>query len=162
MPLSKNALLRGIGMILLLAIMSTSAVSCMRSQVSIRAQQPPRLEAPMDSVPISATPEPLPTEAQALSNPIPADQNSVSAGQTLFVTYCVMCHGQDAKGTGPVGQSFQPPPADLTSPSMDSLSDGQIFTFISNGFGRMPPFRYDLNQDQRWNVVNYVRSLRKG
>ncbi len=43
-----------------------------------------------------------------------AGSKSVPAGSGLFSTYCVVCHGADGKGTGPLADSLKRRPADLT------------------------------------------------
>lgn len=35
-------------------------------------------------------------------------------GQVLFEHYCAVCHGKDAKGTGPAADALKKTPADLT------------------------------------------------
>ena len=54
----------------------------------------------------------------------------------------------------------QRPPADLTSPVVRSLSDGAIFLTISNGkLPYMVPLNENLTVRERWDVVNYLRTL---
>ena len=36
-------------------------------------------------------------------------------GRDLFQFYCATCHGQDARGSGPVAAALKTPPADLTT-----------------------------------------------
>lgn len=98
-------------------------------------------------------------QAQGIANPVAGAPESLKAGQSVFETYCVMCHGEDGKGSGPVGRYFDPPPADLTAGFMAQISDGQLFVMITNGVGRMPPFQDDLTEEQRWQVVDYLRTL---
>lgn len=43
-----------------------------------------------------------------------AGSKSIPAGSGLFSTYCVVCHGADGKGTGPLADSLKRRPADLT------------------------------------------------
>lgn len=45
----------------------------------------------------------------------PAGNKSIPAGSGLFSTYCVVCHGADGKGTGPLADSLKRRPADLTA-----------------------------------------------
>lgn len=45
----------------------------------------------------------------------PAGNKSVPAGSGLFSTYCVVCHGTDGKGSGPLAESLKRRPADLTA-----------------------------------------------
>jgi mono/diheme cytochrome c family protein len=49
--------------------------------------------------------------------PVSAEQTpakSIPAGSGLYSTYCAVCHGADAKGTGPLADSLKRRPADLT------------------------------------------------
>ena len=45
----------------------------------------------------------------------PAGNKSIPAGSGLFSTYCIVCHGADARGTGPLASSLKKRPADLTA-----------------------------------------------
>ena len=95
-------------------------------------------------------------------NPIPPNSDSVAAGHTLFVANCVPCHGLTGKGDGPVGLTLNPRPADLTLHAVPGVhTDGQLYTWISNGFAGsvMPAFKSVLSDNDRWNLVNYVRTL---
>ena len=60
-----------------------------------------------------------------------------------------------------VAAFFQFKPADLTTVIVQSNSDGAIFLTISNGvIGRMPALNENLNVRDRWDVVNYIRTLK--
>ncbi|MBI2953030.1 MAG: cytochrome c [Chloroflexi bacterium] len=138
-------------------------LSCsnMRAQPSFRPQQGPR---PSTSEGIVATNDPTgpvrPVTVQQAAIGA-ASGDATMAGEDVYKTYCAMCHGVDGRGTGPVGQAFNPPPADLTAAVLDQRSDVLLFTFVSSGFGRMPPFQSDLTEEQRWAVIGYIRTLRK-
>jgi copper transport protein len=95
-------------------------------------------------------------------NPIPLNAESIAAGQTLFSTNCALCHGQTGRGDGPVGLSLNPRPADLTQHAVVGIhTDAQLFEWITNGFpgSRMPAFKSTLSDTDRWNLVNFIRSL---
>jgi mono/diheme cytochrome c family protein len=97
----------------------------------------------------------------APANPVPPDDISLARGEQLFNINCVICHGQAGQGDGVVAAFFEFKPADLTSVIVQSISDGAIFLTISNGVtGRMPPLNENLNVRDRWDVVNYVRTLK--
>jgi mono/diheme cytochrome c family protein len=97
-----------------------------------------------------------------LKNPIPMSATSVAAGRALFQTNCVVCHGADARGDGPMAQTLNPRPADLTASHVDIHTDGDLYGWIKNGYpgSAMPGFGGKLSDDQIWQLVNYIRSLR--
>jgi mono/diheme cytochrome c family protein len=97
------------------------------------------------------------------ANPVAADPSSMARGAELFNINCTACHGSDGKGTGPVAPFLQnKKPVDLTGPIASSLSDGGIFMIISNGTpGGMPALNENLTVRERWDVVNYVRTLQQ-
>jgi mono/diheme cytochrome c family protein len=97
----------------------------------------------------------------APANPVPADKTSIARGRQLFQTHCVTCHGAEGKGNGTVAAFFtKKKPADLTSPAIQVLSDGTIFMVISNGFGFMPALNENFTVRERWDLVNYFRTLK--
>ncbi len=52
--------------------------------------------------------------AQAQIEKAPIKQTSPVDGKVMFDSYCAVCHGKDAKGTGPAAASMKKTPADLT------------------------------------------------
>jgi mono/diheme cytochrome c family protein len=98
----------------------------------------------------------------SLANPVPLDLASTRAGQTLYEEYCLQCHGVQGKGDGPAGLAINPPPADLTIHTAPGVHpDGQLFEWISNGYpgSVMPAFGELLSEEQRWHLVNYIRTF---
>jgi len=93
-----------------------------------------------------------------LSNPIPATAESINKGKQLFTIYCVPCHGVSGTGDGLVGEKLVMRPFDLTSPSVQAVTDGLIFGYITFGGAVMPVYGNDMSPTERWHVVNYVRS----
>jgi copper transport protein len=105
---------------------------------------------------------PASTASGELANPIPPNPESVAAGKVVFTTNCVPCHGVSGKGDGPIGITLNPRPADLTIHAVPGVhSDGQLFEWITNGFpgSVMPAFKKVLSDDDRWNLVNYMRTF---
>jgi copper transport protein len=104
---------------------------------------------------------PLPA-TNSQENPIPPSAESVAAGKALFEVRCVPCHGTSGKGDGPLGLTLNPHPADLTIHAIPGVhTDAQLFEWISNGFpgSAMPAFKSLLSDTDRWNLVNFIRTL---
>lgn len=95
-------------------------------------------------------------------NPIPKTAESIAIGRSLFLQHCVECHGSDAHGDGPLASQLNPPPADLYAAHVDYHTDMQLFDWIKGGISgsAMPGFKGQMTDQEIWNVVNYVRSLR--
>lgn len=91
-------------------------------------------------------------------NPIPAGPESVQRGEKLYVIYCTPCHGVSGKGDGAVTPRFIPPP-DLASPQVQGKPDGHISYYIGYGGAIMPAYGEALSVGERWDIVNYVRTL---
>jgi len=115
---------------------------------------------PPGAVPVQGVEPPMTQEEadQRLVDPVPPDQASLEEGKKRFETFCVPCHGLDAKGQGPVAPKFIPPP-DLTQDLFKGRTDGYIYATIRNGGAIMPAFGERLSPRERWDVVNYVRRL---
>jgi mono/diheme cytochrome c family protein len=99
-------------------------------------------------------------EAAALRrNPISATPASVDKGGELFVIYCTPCHGARGKGDGPVSTKFVPP-ADLTNADLQKgRTDGYWQSYLSVGGAVMPSYGEALSAEERWHVVNFLRTL---
>lgn len=130
----------------------------MVEQPSIAYEQGPRLAAPAAAIPVQG---PVLIAGQPATEPIPANANSLQRGQVLFGIHCAVCHRPGGAGNGPLSGFFSPKPADLTSSAVQSLSDAEIFLVITQGRGLMPSLAENLSPGERWNVINYLRSLKK-
>lgn len=96
-------------------------------------------------------------DAASIPNPTPATAESVARGKYLFEITCIPCHGPEGRGDGPVGQVFEPAPANLNEDYTQDQADGQIFFTLTRGRGAMPFYRDSLSQQERWDVINYVK-----
>ena len=105
-----------------------------------------------------------PPRAARKANPIPADATSIAQGKELFVSSCLPCHGPQGKGDGPAAISLdrngtRVKPGNLSDPRMWQQTDGAIFWKMTEGNSPMPAFGETLKEEQRWALVNYVRTL---
>lgn len=133
----------------------------MANQPSIKPQEQPFLPPPQ-SVPIHGRERKVELlEASELKNPVEATPASLEQGQRLFAIYCAVCHGTNAKGKGPIAKKLTTPPDDLTQTSTAEQPDGYLYTVIREGGDTMPGQAEGLSSRERWDIVNYLRSLQK-
>ena len=102
----------------------------------------------------------IPEEAKLRRNPVALSPAAISSARAIYLDKCVQCHGESGKGDGPDAASYYPSPTSLVDAThMSSVTDGEIFYQISQGRKPMPAFRRKLSEEQRWQLVLYVRSL---
>jgi mono/diheme cytochrome c family protein len=104
---------------------------------------------------------PSPASADTIKNQIKSDPASVVSGKKIYAQYCVTCHGEKGKGDGIAAPGLPKPPADHTSGFVQSQTDGALFWIITMGNTPMPSYKTSLTATQRWQVINYIRTLAK-
>jgi mono/diheme cytochrome c family protein len=130
----------------------------MEIQPSFASQEAPR-PVPARSIPVEGAA--YVPGAGAPKNPVPADGTSIARGAQLFTIHCQMCHGSGGQGNGTIAAFLvTKKPTDLTSDLVQGREDGAIFLTISNGFGMMPPLNENFTVRERWDLVNFVRTLK--
>src|SRR5262245_25234677 len=102
---------------------------------------------------------PAPNAAQ--KNPIASTQESIGAGQKIYSKTCAMCHGKTGDADGPAVIELNIHPAKLSDPKIATESDGSLFWKITTGKKPMPAYGKRISETDRWNLVNYVRTLSK-
>ncbi len=95
---------------------------------------------------------------EKLTNPVASNDESIGRGKTLFGAHCSGCHGSSGYGNGPDSTKLDPPPANLYK-TAEKRSDGYLFLQISQGRLGMPIWKKRLETNQRWDIVNYLKSL---
>jgi mono/diheme cytochrome c family protein len=102
-----------------------------------------------------------PAPHAAKKNPIASTQDSLAAGQKIYSKTCAFCHGKSGDADGPAVIELNIHPARLSDPQLDTESDGALFWKITTGKRPMPAYGKRLSQTDRWNLVNYIRTLPK-
>ena len=105
-----------------------------------------------------------PGRAARKENPIITDAKALAQGKELFVAACLPCHGPTGKGDGPVAATLerdgkQIRPGNLSDSKLWQQSDGALFWKISEGKTPMPAFQEALTEEQRWQIITFVRTL---
>ena len=133
--------------------------SFMEIQPSFRPMENPR-PIPERSIPVEG-PVSIPNLG-APENPVPVDEISIARGAQLFSIHCQMCHGPGGEGNGPIAPflvNFKP--ANLTLAVVQDKSDGALVLTVTNGVtDRMPALNENLTVRERWDVVNFIRTLK--
>ncbi|MEI7629452.1 MAG: cytochrome c [Bacteroidota bacterium] len=102
-----------------------------------------------------------PAAAEQLKNPIPSDPNSLKEAKKLYISNCSPCHGNGGKGDGIASASVNPKPADHTSAAIQKESDGSLYWKLTEGRSPMPSYKQVLTDAQRWQLINFIRTLAK-
>jgi mono/diheme cytochrome c family protein len=100
-----------------------------------------------------------PPSAVNRPNPVPANANTIALGQKLYVGNCMTCHGETGKGDGPGAAALEKRPADLAARIRSGETDGELFWKISQGRSPMISWKGSLSETQRWELVNYIKTL---
>jgi mono/diheme cytochrome c family protein len=102
----------------------------------------------------------VPEEAKKLKNPLAPTDTALASGRTVYLDKCAECHGETGRGDGPQARMYDPAPGNLTDTHhMSTRTDGELFYQISEGHRPMPAFKKRLSEEQRWQLVLFVRSL---
>ncbi len=108
----------------------------------------------------AATPEEALRAGNELHNPFGEDDTDVVArGEFLYGTFCVVCHGPSGAGDGLATKRGVPPPPSLLLEHAREMRDGQMFHIISMGQGNMAAYTSQVERQDRWKVIRYVRTL---
>jgi len=84
-------------------------------------------------------------------------------GKAVYEKSCVLCHGPQGRGDGPVGKTTNPPAADFASAASKKKTDAELLATIETG---RPPtamtgWKGQLSDAEIQDVLAYVRSLRQ-
>ena len=112
------------------------------------------------AIPVMPDVEPV-VERPALAPP-PATPERLHRGRLLYSKHCASCHGPGGAGDGSAAHDLDPKPTDLRDPEVATKPDAKLFRQITRGRAPMPSFARLLNDDDRWTVVAYVKTLAKG
>jgi mono/diheme cytochrome c family protein len=108
-----------------------------------------------------STPWAAPKDADNVKNPLSGNTSVLAEAKTLYAANCGPCHGDKGRGDGPAAQGLNPKPADHTSAVVQSQTDGAIFWKLSEGRAPMPGYKKIFSEQQRWELITYIRTLAK-
>ena len=102
-----------------------------------------------------------PTSANSNTNPFPGDEAAIASGKKLYNNYCGICHGNKGKGDGIGGVGLNPRPSNFTTEKVQNQSDGALFWKLTTGRAPMAGYKDILSEQERWQLINYIRILKK-
>jgi mono/diheme cytochrome c family protein len=100
-----------------------------------------------------------PKDADNVKNPLAGNTDILKYAKVIYTTYCGPCHGTKGKGDGPAAAGLQKKPADHSSENVQQQTDGALYWMITAGHTPMPSYKATLPDNQRWELVNYIRTL---
>jgi mono/diheme cytochrome c family protein len=102
-----------------------------------------------------------PKEADNVKNPLAGNTEILKYAKVVYTTYCGPCHGDKGKGDGVAASGLATKPADHSSDYVQKQTDGALYWMITEGRNPMPTYKTALTDNQRWELVNYIRTLAK-
>ncbi len=102
-----------------------------------------------------------PAWADTIKNPIGTSPEIIAKGEEIYNLYCFACHGETGYGDGAAGGAMGVKPANFHDPKFSKQKDGTIFWKLTNGKGNMPPFKEILKEEQRWQLIAYLKEFGK-
>src|SRR5688500_8853129 len=145
---------------------STSAAQHTKSSPTTNSSQ--NTNRPAQEEDVSKNTWELPEDADKTKNPVEATPESIAKGKELYLDpskgNCIFCHGEMGSGNEANLPRLRRKPADLSNKErMSSMTDGEVFWKLSKGItGIMPAGERRMPEAQeRWHIVNYVRTLAK-
>ncbi len=98
--------------------------------------------------------------ARKLKNPVPPTADAIAAGKADYREHCRNCHGEKGDGKGEKAPELSVAPGDFTDPrKISGRTDGELYWQITRGRLPMPAFEDKLTDQQRWQLVDYIRTF---
>ncbi len=100
--------------------------------------------------------------------PVPVTNDLMRRGRQRYNIYCATCHGRAGDGNGPVSvralaleQGTWVPPTSIHADHVRQQPAGQLYNTITNGVRKMPGYGSQIEPEDRWAVVLYLRALQR-
>jgi cytochrome c len=91
--------------------------------------------------------------------PFPITREVLERGAGRYEIYCTPCHDRLGNGKGMIVQRGMYPPPSMHIDRLRTAPPGHFFNVMTNGIGNMNPYANQLNVQDRWAVVAYIRAL---
>lgn len=102
-----------------------------------------------------------PASADSLFNPYLIEPLTLPQAQEVYTIYCASCHGQQGKADGIATKNLDVKPLPFQDKRVKGQTPGALYWKIREGRGEMPSFRDLISEEQKWQLVEYVKDLSK-
>jgi mono/diheme cytochrome c family protein len=106
--------------------------------------------------------------ARTFPKQVDVSQETIERGRERYQVYCAPCHGYSGAGDGMVHQRAQAleqagwvPPTNLQQMHLMEQPVGQLFDSITNGVRNMPAYGRQVDVEDRWAIIMYLRAIQK-
>ena len=131
------------------------------SLAALASSQSQQQQKPKDAAP-PAEEFKIPPEYVKMENPAKPTPAALADARRLYGYDCAMCHGKEGDGKGDLGLEMKLELKDWRDPaSLEKLTDGELFYILTKGKGKMVAEEPRANDQQRWQLVNLMRSFAK-
>jgi len=95
----------------------------------------------------------------ATTFPFPINRAVMERGHERYVIYCTPCHGALGDGQGMIVSRGLKPPPSFHVDRLREMPPGHFFDVMTNGLGAMQDYSAQINVQDRWAIVAYIRAL---
>jgi thiosulfate dehydrogenase len=100
-------------------------------------------------------------ESKGLTSPMQPTEANLTAGASLYVTHCQVCHGGADATASSIAKGLTPDPPQLAKDGVEDDPEGVTYWKIAHGirFTGMPGFRESLSDPQIWQIALFVKHM---
>lgn len=91
--------------------------------------------------------------------PLPVTQALLERGQERYNIFCTPCHSRVGNGVGMIVERGYRPAGNFHTDRLRNAPLGHFYSVIANGYGAMPEYASQIDTEDRWAIVAYIRAL---
>lgn len=108
------------------------------------------------------TPEGYEAAGASLTSPLATTQANIEEGQAIYTMMCTQCHGEKGEGDGALSRNGHIQGIPSYSGKLKELPVGNMYHTLTYGKGLMGSHASQLDQRDRWLVIEYIKVLQNG